>query len=854
MKECRECGKQYEGNFCPYCGAKWLDEQASERLCPDCGATVSSDMRFCANCGYDFAGKKSAEEVKAEKRLQAALLRTANFMEAIPSMLRIGNAVFAAIFSVLLWVLFALPVTTLFEESMGNLYQFMSGTTVLGELLEPMSIIALVMLLALVAVIYALVALYACISDRKKEEAHTKHCVYNLVFLAFYILFFVVGCVVRATVSDYGLTPGACANALMICSAVFLGLSLALSIVSFVLTAKAKAPLTPEEKVAKDAKKAALVAKAKRFTKVTCSLAAVALVLGIIIGVSTNVFRAGKVSKIAIGASEATVLDVLGAPYSKDGDAEYTEANHDTVWKYYSKSYTKVHEKIAALEERSKNASSLGDLGGILEEALALGEEALSLRYKYIEVAFKDEAVVAVYLDKDKCDMDTEKKSAGVDKLAFHPFKYTGCEGGGYGKTYLQATYWDGCYAYDSFYVENNNWTLCWTDFKGEQTFYPSGSAWDGTQRSTYQHTADEWETTEEPTCTEDGSKYGDCIYGCGSVTETIPATGHTGTYVVTQSPTCTQTGTRVIDCDTCGTRYVKETIPAAGHKNQNGTCTVCSLVLSLGENTHIRVDAEGKKNAYGTCILFGEYPQSLKAEGVTVAATADSRGYYLGSDGFYYAKVTADPYSSGYQFGSGASVVDGTVYYFKVEPIRWRILAEDGDTALILCDSIIANKRFDDSSNNYKDSEIRAWLNNEFYRTAFNSLQKDLINTVLVDNSAAATGNSSNSYACEDTSDKVFLLSYKEVTSPAYGFSADYRDSDTARRKQVSDYARATGAYMVTSSSYYGNGYWWLRSPNHYDGSSARGVNYGGNIYDYNRSVYYVNSGVVPALQIRLR
>ena len=89
---------------------------------------------------------------------------------------------------------------------------------------------------------------------------------------------------------------------------------------------------------------------------------------------------------------------------------------------------------------------------------------------------------------------------------------------------------------------------------------------------------------------------------------------------------------------------------------------------------------------------MFGEYPQTIKANEVTVGTSADTRGYYLGSDGYYYAKVTATPNSSGYTFSTNATVSRGTVYYFKVEPIKWRILTESGGTALILCESIIAN------------------------------------------------------------------------------------------------------------------------------------------------------------------
>ena len=94
---------------------------------------------------------------------------------------------------------------------------------------------------------------------------------------------------------------------------------------------------------------------------------------------------------------------------------------------------------------------------------------------------------------------------------------------------------------------------------------------------------------------------------------------------------------------------------------------------------------------------------------------TPDADGYYLGSDGERYAKVVADPYpfNSGYTFSNNSSVIDGNTYYFKVEPIRWRILSERDGKAFILCDSIIASKAYDaGNNNNYANSDIRAWLN----------------------------------------------------------------------------------------------------------------------------------------------
>ena len=84
-----------------------------------------------------------------------------------------------------------------------------------------------------------------------------------------------------------------------------------------------------------------------------------------------------------------------------------------------------------------------------------------------------------------------------------------------------------------------------------------------------------------------------------------------------------------------------------------------------------------------------------------------------------------------------------------------------------------------------------------------------------------------------------------------AYGFSSEYTAYDTARRRLTSDYSRATGVWMNTGTSYYGNGYWWMRSPYIDNSGSARGVGSDG-LIDDNR-VGDPDGGVVPALKIRL-
>ena len=240
----------------------------------------------------------------------------------------------------------------------------------------------------------------------------------------------------------------------------------------------------------------------------------------------------------------------------------------------------------------------------------------------------------------------------------------------------------------------------------------------------------------------------------------------------------------------------------------------VSELSLALGNVTLYAKWTEGSESTTeqvytrsGNYIYFGEYPQTIKASNVSITSnTPDADGYYLGSDGERYAKVVADPYpfNSGYTFSNNSSVIDGNTYYFKVEPIRWRILSERDGKAFILCDSIIAN---------------------HYYPP--------------------------NPYACENTFDKVFLLSCREVTNSAYGFANDPSAYDTARRMLTSDFSRATGAYMLTSSSYYGIGNWWLRSPYYNYSDYARNVDNRGLAHYYN--VYDDSYGVVPALNLTL-
>jgi hypothetical protein len=251
-----------------------------------------------------------------------------------------------------------------------------------------------------------------------------------------------------------------------------------------------------------------------------------------------------------------------------------------------------------------------------------------------------------------------------------------------------------------------------------------------------------------------------------------------------------------------------------------------------------------------GNYVYFGNFPQSVKSDDVSIVSSKNSDGYYLGSDGELYELIIATPYGDNYMYSSGAPIVETALVYFKVEPLKWRILSETDGVALVVCDQIIAGSRFSEMSNNYKESEVRSYLNDVFLNKAFTEQESAFIKTTLVDNSIATTGDDPNYYLSEDTLDKIFLLSYADITNPLYGYDDYLNAFDTARQVKTTDYARASGTYMNTSN-HYGCGTWWTRSPvGEFDyiikSAYADGVIYW-------MTSYMTGYGILPAMQIQI-
>ena len=398
-------------------------------------------------------------------------------------------------------------------------------------------------------------------------------------------------------------------------------------------------------------------------------------------------------------------------------------------------------------------------------------------------------------------------------------------------------------------------------------------------------------------TCTENGKTEGKHCSVCNTVlvaqTE-VPATGHTEVVDAAVAATCTENGkTEGKHCSRCQAVIVaQEETGALDHKlNDECVCEICGVTShALNDNcvcTNCTKVMHGTKNGkycrHGSDIYFGTYPQTQVTDSAITTKLTEivsrnwiSYGYYIErrvTKFMWYIDLTynGEKYRGVYFIDYRPNVTDNSsstnnsyqddhgysthnIYWFKYEPIKWKIFKESAGKAMIVADMVLDNQQYYHTAtgnrrsvydgyevyeNHYKYSDVRKWLNESFYNTAFNDLQKELIQVTAVDNSASTTKNSNNKYAyTTKTNDNVFLLSYAEASTM----------TESERHKGNTDYSKCQGASINSDT---GHGYWSLRSPSSIKGNLICYV-----LDDYlteNGLTNVTGYGIVPALWIRL-
>lgn len=136
-------------------------------------------------------------------------------------------------------------------------------------------------------------------------------------------------------------------------------------------------------------------------------------------------------------------------------------------------------------------------------------------------------------------------------------------------------------------------------------------------------------------------------------------------------------------------------------------------------------------------------------------------------------------------------------------EQIEWKVLEKDQNGKMLLVSRYALDCRHYHSKIEqvtWETSDIRSWLNNDFYGTAFTKSERAKIKTTTLENRDNADYNTDGG---NDTKDKVFLLSIDEAKA--------YLPSTIERVCIATKYAESQGSQLESLTR---SCRWWLRSP----------------------------------------
>ena len=209
-----------------------------------------------------------------------------------------------------------------------------------------------------------------------------------------------------------------------------------------------------------------------------------------------------------------------------------------------------------------------------------------------------------------------------------------------------------------------------------------------------------------------------------------------------------------------------------------------------------------------GETFYFGSFPQT-EVKDKTIVDTLNAQMKKTGQDVISLDGVTyvsyrnvkngkpGGPFGVYYGYYPYTEAYGYPTYWFRMEPIAWRVLDSSADGVLLLADKVLCTHAFNSevrTDNTWANSDVRAWLNDAFMNTAFTAkeqvflLDSSLTNANEPNPVHGTYGGEAASYAGKqragvpyvgtpsgaDTVDKIFLPSFKEMTNKDYGFNKD--------------------------------------------------------------------------------
>jgi hypothetical protein len=178
----------------------------------------------------------------------------------------------------------------------------------------------------------------------------------------------------------------------------------------------------------------------------------------------------------------------------------------------------------------------------------------------------------------------------------------------------------------------------------------------------------------------------------------------------------------------------------------------------------------------------------------------------------------------------------------------NWQVLDVQNNRALILSDKILEDRMYHSTQIDmtWANSDIRRYLNNEFFNSFSTSDREHIVETRIINNNNQWYGISGGI----DTTDKIFLLSLDEIVQ--YFGDSGQLSNRPANALYIDDRFNSSRVAMKSNGN---STWWWLRSPGDYS-ATASFVYGNGRIGIVDRDGNGVASagGVRPAMWVRLR
>ena len=309
-------------------------------------------------------------------------------------------------------------------------------------------------------------------------------------------------------------------------------------------------------------------------------------------------------------------------------------------------------------------------------------------------------------------------------------------------------------------------------------------------------------------------------------------------------------------------------------------TATILVLLLSSCSNDDMEVvpQPQPQEATRWECILFGSYPANE-----VVSGSFDAVDSYALVEGDVIVDATLYSQLEQAEWTDDDAEIDGKRYhrinaagavshsanreqhyrwtdaeawhYFAYAPIKWRILKQTGDKAVLLADRMPDTCPFNDSytDTSWSDCFLRRWLNSEFLNRAFTASEIEAIEETEVRN---APNYYFGTDCGPDTNDRVFVLSESETfSSPLaveYGFTNSDSGTDPARRFRSTLYAKCRGAWWSPVEKYHGVSFWFMRSIG-YTKANVVYVGESGDTFNRGTVVTCNDAAVLPAITIDL-